>query len=201
MVKGRCGSTNCTASCGDAGGTAAEKPSFCRNITNSPVPQPRSTGGQAVVFRLSAMDDVASPSDRDRYGLITAFNLLEHFDRMEMIDLMDAVEALRPEGRFIAMVPNAKGLFGAQVRFADLTHEMSFTRSINQLCEVVGLRLVEILENGALPHGPASSIRWVAWKGIRSCLLTARVAEGADWKWPVFTQDVFFVAEKPRRFA
>jgi 2-polyprenyl-3-methyl-5-hydroxy-6-metoxy-1,4-benzoquinol methylase len=160
----------------------------------------RSLGARNIVHG-SAREYIADQSDR--FGLITAFNLLEHLDRMEMVDLMDAVvAALRPEGRFIAMVPNAKGLFGAQVRFADLTHEMSFTpRSINQLCEVVGLRLVEILENGPLPHGPASSLRWVAWQGIRGCLLAARLAEGADWKWPVFTQDVFFVAEKPRRLA
>jgi 2-polyprenyl-3-methyl-5-hydroxy-6-metoxy-1,4-benzoquinol methylase len=156
----------------------------------------RSLGARNVVHG-SALEYIAGQSER--YGLVTAFNLLEHFDRVEILNLMDGVvAALRPEGRFIAMVPNSKGLFGAQVRFADLTHEMSFTpRSVMQLCEVVGLRLIDILENGPLPHGLFSSMRWVAWQAIRGCLLGARVAEGADWTWPVFTQDLFFVAEKP----
>ena len=61
--------------------------------------------------------------------------------RAELFDLLDAVrEALRPGGCLIAVVPNAKGLFGAQVRFADITHELSFTpTSVAQLCAVVGL--------------------------------------------------------------
>ena len=155
----------------------------------------RSLGARNVV-QGSAHEYVTAHSER--YGLITAFNLLEHLDRPEMLHLMDGVvAALRPEGRFIAMVPNAKGLFGAHVRYADLTHEMSFTpRSVIQLCEIVGLQLIEITENGPLPHGLASSMRWVAWQAIRGCLLGARVAEGADWTWPVFTQDLFFVAQK-----
>ena len=46
-------------------------------------------------------------------------------------------------------------------------------------------------------HGVVSAIRWTCWQGIRAGLLVARVAEGADWRWPVFTQDLVFVARKP----
>ena len=136
---------------------------------------------------------------RDYYQLITAFNVLEHLDRDELLATMDdAVAALRPGGRFMAMVPNAKGLFGSNVRYADLTHELSFTPiSVQQLCSVVGLRLITIFENGPIPHGVRSAVRWLVWQVIRGCLVVARLAEGADTSWPVFTQDLVFVAKRP----
>lgn len=136
---------------------------------------------------------------RDYFQLITAFNVLEHLDRGELLATMDGVvRALQPGGRFIAMVPNAKGLFGSNVRYADLTHELSFTpRSVQQICAVTGLRLVTIFENGPIPHGIISSGRWLLWQMIRGGLLVARLAEGADASWPIFTQDLLFVAERP----
>jgi hypothetical protein len=38
---------------------------------------------------------------------------------------------------------------------------------------------------------------WTCWRADRAGLLFARVAEGADWRWRVFTQDLVFVARKP----
>ena len=108
-------------------------------------------------------------------------------------------------GSLIAVVPNAKGLFGAHVRFADITHELSFApRSVSQICAVTSLELTAVVEHGPLVHGVVSAMRWAAWQVIRSAMLAARLAaEGADWRWPVFTQDLVFVARKPlpRRIA
>jgi 2-polyprenyl-3-methyl-5-hydroxy-6-metoxy-1,4-benzoquinol methylase len=135
----------------------------------------------------------------NRYGLITAFSVLEHQTRPELFELLDAVRgALHPGGTLIAVVPNAKGLFGAHVRFADITHESSFTpSSVHQICTVAGLELITIFEHGPLVHGLPSAVRWAAWQSIRAALRVARIAEGADWQWPVFTQDLVFVARKP----
>ena len=64
---------------------------------------------------------------RGHYALITAFSVLEHQTRPELFEMLDAIRAaLTPGGNLIAVVPNAKGLFGAHVRFADITHELSF---------------------------------------------------------------------------
>lgn len=136
---------------------------------------------------------------RGRYALITVFSVLEHQTRSELFDLLDAIrDALIPGGSLIAVVPNAKGLFGAHVRFADITHELSFSpSSVSQVCSVTGLELADILEHGPLVHGLVSAVRWAGWQVVRSALLAARVAEGADWRWPVFTQDLVFVARKP----
>lgn len=135
----------------------------------------------------------------NQYALITAFSMLEHQTRGELFELLDAIRAaLLPGGILIAVVPNAKGLFGAHVRFADITHECSFTpSSVQQICGVTGFDLVAIREHGPIVHGAASALRWLVWQGFRGVLLAARLAEGADWRWPVFTQDLVFVARKP----
>ena len=150
--------------------------------------------GVAGVRLGSARDFLASTPRR--YALITAFNVLEHQTRGELFDLLDAIHgALLPGGRLLAVVPNAKGLFGAHVRFADITHELSFTpTSVEQICSVTGFECVSIREHHPLVHGPASGARWVVWQMIRTALFIARLAEGGDWRQPVFTQDLVFVA-------
>jgi 2-polyprenyl-3-methyl-5-hydroxy-6-metoxy-1,4-benzoquinol methylase len=134
-----------------------------------------------------------------RYALITAFNVLEHQTRAELFELLDAVHAaLSPGGRLIALVPNAKGLFGAHVRFNDITHELSFTpQSVAQICAVTGFQCEAVLEHGPVVHGVVSAVRWTMWQAIRGLLLLARMAEGGDWRRPIFTQDLVFVARKP----
>jgi SAM-dependent methyltransferase len=135
---------------------------------------------------------------RQRYAVITAFSVLEHQTRAELFELLDAVrDALLPGGLFMAVVPNAKGLFGAHVRFADITHELSFTpASVVQTCRVAQLDVVAIAEHGPIVHGGVSAIRWAVWQAIRAGLLIARAAEGGDIRWPVFTQDLVFVARR-----
>ena len=135
----------------------------------------------------------------NRYALITAFSVLEHQTRPELFALLDAVRsALVPGGHFIALVPNAKGLFGAHVRYADITHELSFTpTSVLQICAATGLDCTAIEEHGPLVHGMASGLRWMLWQVIRGGLTVARLAEGGDWRHRVFTQDLVFVARKP----
>lgn len=134
-----------------------------------------------------------------RYALVTAFNLLEHQTRTELFELLDAIHAaLVPGGRLIAVVPNAKGLFGAHVRFNDITHELSFTpQSVAQICAVTGFECERVMEHGPVVHGIPSAVRWMMWQIIRMGLLSARLAEGGDWRRPVFTQDLVLVARKP----
>lgn len=136
---------------------------------------------------------------RGRYAAIAAFSVLEHQTRAELFEMLDAIrDALAPGGSLIAVVPNAKGLFGAHVRFADITHELSFApSSVSQICAVTGLELTAVLEHGPLVHGVVSAMRWAVWHVIRAGLFVARLAEGADWRRPVFTQDLVFIARKP----
>lgn len=153
--------------------------------------------GVTGVTLASAVDYLRAR--QTRYAMITAFSILEHQTRAELFELLDAIrDGLIPGGILVAAVPNAKALFGAHVRFADITHELSFSpSSVSQVCHVTGLELAEVLEHGPLVHGVVSAVRWTVWQVIRAALLGARLAEGADWRWPVFTQNLVFVARKP----
>ena len=60
---------------------------------------------------------------RDRpagLAAVTATDLLEHLTKPEVLDTFDAVaRALRPEGKFVARVPNAVSPFGGHIRYGD----------------------------------------------------------------------------------
>lgn len=132
------------------------------------------------------------------YEVINAQNILEHMTRDELFAMLDAVVAsLKSGGILLAVVPNSKSLFSARVRYADITHELSFTpESIVQICTAVGLEAMAILEHGPVVHGLVSTLRWVLWQVIRVGLSLALLAEGADIGFRVYTQDLMFVGHK-----
>ena len=97
----------------------------------------------------------------EEYDVISALNLLEHLKRDELFDLLKlSVSKLSKNGLLIGVVPNSKSIFSARVRYADLTHEISFTpESLYQLFHVAGLSDVKVYEHGPLIHSITSLIR------------------------------------------
>jgi len=135
---------------------------------------------------------------KNTYRLINIQNLLEHFTEKELFELLDlVVHVLEPEGLLFGVVPNSKSLFSARVRYADITHERSFTpESLRQIFMAAGLKPVVIAEHGPLVHGFASAVRWTVWQLVRFGILLALFAESADYCDRVYTQDMMFVARK-----
>jgi len=133
------------------------------------------------------------------FALINAQNLLEHFTRDELLQLLDAiVGSLAPGGTLLAVVPNAASLFGTRTRFWDITHELSFTpSSLLQVLTAVGLTRVRFLEYGPVVHGLKSAIRYLLWQLIRKGLQLYLLAEVAGDQFYIFTQDMRVVARKP----
>ena len=130
--------------------------------------------------------------------LIT-FDLIEHFTRNELIPLIDeAHRVLRPDGRWIIHAPNAESPFGMRIRYGDLTHELSFTRtSLSQLLLSSGFTWVDCYEDQPVPHGAKSTARWVLWQVIRNLLRFYLVVETGDTcRYAVFSQNILAVALK-----
>ena len=46
-------------------------------------------------------------------------------------------------------------------------------------------------------HGFKSGLRWMLWQIIRGIILLYLIAEMADTRWRVYTQDMRVVAKKP----
>lgn len=71
---------------------------------------------------------------------VTAFDVLEHLDKDELVELMDLVFAgLKPGGTFVCHTVNADGIAWGRMRYIDLTHEQAFTRySLAQVFKATG---------------------------------------------------------------
>ena len=63
-------------------------------------------------------------SGKTGYDLLFLIDVLEHFKKQEVLDLLElAHDALNVGGRIVIHVPNGEGLFGMRVRYGDFTHE------------------------------------------------------------------------------
>lgn len=128
---------------------------------------------------------------------IVAFDLIEHFTRDELLGVIDDVKrVLVPGGIWIIHTPNGESPFASRVRYGDVTHELSFTRtSIAQLLYASGFSDVSSYEDTPVPHGLKSVGRWVIWRIIRAVLRLYLAAEtGETGRDAIFSQNFLSVA-------
>lgn len=133
------------------------------------------------------------------YDCLICFDVIEHFNRNELIELIDQVyRVLKPGGRWIIHTPNGESPFFGRIMYGDLTHELAFTRtSIAQLLLSSGFTKVKSFEDQPIPHGVKSSFRWFLWKIIRSILRFYIAVETGDTaKDAIFSQNFLTVVEK-----
>jgi 2-polyprenyl-3-methyl-5-hydroxy-6-metoxy-1,4-benzoquinol methylase len=138
-------------------------------------------------------------AEGESYDVVIAFDIIEHLTKPELFELVGEIyRVLTPGGLWIAHAPNAEGVFGARIRYADLTHEQAFTReSIEQLGRVSGFRAVECLEDEPVIHGVKSMGRWLVWKSARALLRIYVMAETGDvGRGAVFSQNLLACARK-----
>ncbi|HZF60274.1 MAG TPA: glycosyltransferase [Desulfovibrio sp.] len=78
------------------------------------------------VFNYDAFDFL--PSRVEHFGLITAFDVIEHFPLEEGLKFLTNIyNSLVPGGIVVLRTPNMANLFGGYSRYMDLTHQMGFT--------------------------------------------------------------------------
>jgi 2-polyprenyl-3-methyl-5-hydroxy-6-metoxy-1,4-benzoquinol methylase len=130
---------------------------------------------------------------------VVCFDLIEHFTKDELIELLDEVyRVLKPGGRWIIHTPNAESPFGNRMFFWDFTHELAFTRtSLAQLLLSSGFREVNCYEDRPVPHGLKSAVRRLLWYGIRGLLRFYLAVETGDMgRNAIFSQNLLAVAVK-----
>lgn len=101
----------------------------------------------------------------EKYDLVIARDVIEHFDRQDAFDLLAKISgALSPAGRFIMQVPNGEGIFFSSIFFGDYTHEMAFTHaSVRQLFLNTGFSEVSCYPTGPVPASFLGKLRFVLW--------------------------------------
>lgn len=136
--------------------------------------------------------------DRENYyDCIIARDVLEHFTRQKIFEILAAVhKALQPGGSFIIQSPNGEGLFYTSIFYGDFTHEIAFTESsIRQICLNSGFTTVECRPTGPVPKGLVSVVRWLLWQLIVLKMRIFKMVETGSGS-GIFTQNLIAKATR-----
>lgn len=104
----------------------------------------------------------------ERYDVIAAFDVLEHWDTNELVENFRAIHALlRGGGLFISRFPNGQSPFGRVFQHGDFSHKSTLsTYKIEYLAALTGFAIVRIDNVRRVPSrpGPLASVRhwWLA---------------------------------------
>jgi SAM-dependent methyltransferase len=132
----------------------------------------------------------------ESFDLITGLDIIEHFFKDEVIELIgDCHAALKPGGHLILQTPNAGSPWVGTVRYADFTHELCFTpHLLTQLMAISGFAEAIVRETGPMPRGYsfAASARYLVWQMIRLGLKMYNIVETGNGGGNVYTR-VFLI--------
>jgi 2-polyprenyl-3-methyl-5-hydroxy-6-metoxy-1,4-benzoquinol methylase len=140
----------------------------------------------------SSIDKYLSKKDSSSVDVTILFDVVEHMSREQMFEVMgETFRVLDHGGRCLMHVPNALGLYGMRVRYADLTHEIAFTpKSVRQMLSTVGFSEVDCY--GDPPNG---RFRRILWEVSILPFKYMFWLEKPGLK-PILTQNIFVVAYK-----
>lgn len=142
------------------------------------------------VFNLLIMET-------NKYDIIIAFDFIEHFDKDELIKLIDLInKALKVGGILLIHTPNGQGMFPQKIIYGDMTHLTIISpNSLIQLLKLQGFTEIKIIEGGPVAINILGLLRLIVWKIIKVIYNIIRLAEtgGRD---KILTQDLFCVAKK-----
>jgi 2-polyprenyl-3-methyl-5-hydroxy-6-metoxy-1,4-benzoquinol methylase len=140
---------------------------------------------------LSALKEKGDAS----VDVVVCFDVIEHLVREELLAwALHVRRVLKPGGRWIVHVPNSSSPFGSRVRYADLTHELAFTReSITQLAELGGFSSCAVFEDRPVVHGAISAVRRLVWTITRIPFAMFFAAETGEWRNVILSQNMVAV--------
>ena len=131
-----------------------------------------------------------------QYEIIMAIDILEHFRKEELYELLHLVfRALRPGGRFILQTTNGEGLMPGYVIYGDLTHFTILSPlSLKHILTVTGFKDILIKE-----LGPAMVIHFplfIGWQIVRCLAMLVKFLEigRIQRHW---TESIIASAQKP----
>ena len=118
--------------------------------------------------------DLAQSLDthRARFGVIAAFDVLEHLSFDAIRAMLDHIAALlRTGGYCVVRFPNGQGLLSGLHQSGDYTHVSTLSASImSQFVSGTALKIIRA-ESSAMPnHGIARKVRGVARQGFETML-------------------------------
>jgi 2-polyprenyl-3-methyl-5-hydroxy-6-metoxy-1,4-benzoquinol methylase len=123
----------------------------------------RKRGFEAIDASLAEL-----ASRGERYDVVVAFDVLEHWDTNELVENFRAIHALLNDGGvFVSRFPNGQSPFGRVFQHGDFSHKSTLsTYKIEYLAALTGFDIVRIDNVRRVPSrpGPLASVRhwWLA---------------------------------------
>lgn len=133
----------------------------------------------------------------EKFDVIFAFDLIEHFTKDELLELTDLVyNSLNEKGLFIIRTPNGQGVFSGQVIYGDLTHQTIVNpNSLTQLLSRSHFSKIEFIENAPVGKNIIGMIRLLLWKTLRTILNFSKMIESGG-RQDIWTHDFYCIAQK-----
>lgn len=137
--------------------------------------------------------------NKEKFDMITAYDIIEHFDKADIFTFVDAIyAALKPGGRLIVQTPNADSPWFGSIRYGDFTHELAFSpQSLSLVLKVAGFWQFESHECRPFVHGFKSALRAILWRGLRGLLMTWNIIETGSKGSGIYTRVFIAKADKP----
>jgi SAM-dependent methyltransferase len=135
---------------------------------------------------------------QDRFDLICAFDIIEHFRKDELLNLLDLIwRRLVPGGVLLLQTPNAVSPWASHYRYHDLTHELILDpECATSVLRLTGYKEVEVREVVPFVHGLRSAVRWGLWKVIRGGCAIWNLAETGGLCSNVYSRNMMVKAIK-----
>jgi len=134
---------------------------------------------------------------REEYDFITALDLVEHYEKEEVLRFLNACHnALKPGGRLVLQIPNGESPWCSAILYGDFTHEMAFQpRLLGKLLVKSGFGDIDPREAGPIVRDLLSLIRFLTWKCIKGLLMVWNLAEAGSKGSGIYTR-IFFISGK-----
>ncbi|MBM9520476.1 class I SAM-dependent methyltransferase [Desulforhopalus vacuolatus] len=140
-------------------------------------------------------------SKEKTYDVVFLMDIIEHFEKQEILDLFDKVnQILTDKGTIVIHVPNGAGIFGMRVRYGDFTHQNAFTsKSMQQILHACHFVNVTSFEDKPPIHGLKSFGRRILWPVLTFPLRLLLTAESGTTT-HILSQNILVTAKKAAGF-
>ncbi|MDP8235644.1 MAG: class I SAM-dependent methyltransferase [Candidatus Erginobacter occultus] len=132
------------------------------------------------------------------YGAVIARDLIEHFTREEVIDLLIlAHRSLIPGGTLLIQTVNLESPFSLRYRWGDLTHESGFTSySLEAALLLAGFQgAASYSAPPVFRYSLKSAVRTIFWKGIEGLWRFTLMVESGQGR-GIFTANLVTAARR-----
>ncbi|GMR25282.1 MAG: hypothetical protein BMS9Abin39_0568 [Ignavibacteria bacterium] len=108
-------------------------------------------------------------SSNEKFDLIFAIDLIEHFHKDELILLFEGIyNNLRNGGAFVFHTPNGLGVNANKMIYSDLTHSTIFTpNSALQILKLTGFNEIKFFETEPYAKDVNGILRLLLWKIVK----------------------------------